>query len=200
MLELYKNLGVAATPGRAASASLKGAAASAGVPATATAADPEAATMNEPAPSHLGYPNAATKVTSASVWQVAEGVRDDRKDEGLMALRREVRSLTADMSVAQLMVLSDPIVRAAGLLMADLLKLRQKDAAGLTMLVAGLETLEAGRHGEMAVALYREALAIRSDAKRKAFEKKRTSRIKSLSDFGRDVLLDEVARLRGLRE
>lgn len=119
--------------------------------------------------------------------------------EALTALRREVFSMTADMSVEQLTAISDPAVRAAGLLMADLLALRDGDAAGLTKLAVGVETPEAGRHGEMAVLLFREALAIRSEAKRKVFEKKRPGRIKSLSDFGREGLLDEVARLRGLR-
>jgi len=199
MLEFHENLGVTATPSRAASASLKGAAAATGVPAAVTTSDPQTAAMDEPVPSRLEYPDAANETASVSVSQVAQRLRDGREDEGLMALRLEVLSLTAGMNVAQLMALSDPIVRAAGLLMADLLTLQQKDAAGLTTLVAGIDSSVAGRHGELAVALYREALGIRSDAKRKAFEKKRAGRIASLRDFGLEGLIDEVARLRGLR-
>ncbi|WP_449409870.1 hypothetical protein [Methylobacterium komagatae] len=140
--------------------------------------------------------SAAAPASSTITGNTKAGAQDN---EALTALRREAFSLTADMSVEQLTAISDPGVRAAGLLMADLLVLRDGDAAGLTKLAVGVETLEAGRHGEMAVLLFREALAIRSDAKRKAFEKKRPGRIKALSDFGREGLLDEVARLRGLR-
>ncbi|WP_430911149.1 hypothetical protein [Methylobacterium sp. sgz302541] len=152
-----------------------------------------------PAPSHrmdVDSDGVATLASSTITGNAEAGAQDD---EALIALRREVYSLTADMSVEQLMAISDPAVRAAGLLMADLLALRDGDAAGLTKLAVGVEIPEAGRHGEMALLLFREALAIRSEAKRKAFEKKRPGRIKALSDFGREALLDEVARLRGLR-
>ncbi|HEV2544922.1 MAG TPA: hypothetical protein VGU70_19385 [Methylobacterium sp.] len=152
-----------------------------------------------PAPSRRtdAVPDSVAKPASSTITGKAEA--GAQEDEALTALRREVFSLTADMSVEQLTAISDSAVRAAGLLMADLLTLGDGDAAGLTKLAVGVEIPEAGRHGEMAVLLFREALAIRSDAKRKTFEKKRPGRIKALSDFGREGLLDEVARLRGLR-
>lgn len=151
------------------------------------------------APSHRTDADPDVVATPASPTTTRNAETGEPGDEVLAALRREVFSLTADMSAKQLTAIADPAIRAAGLLMADLLTLRDGDAAALTTLAADLEISEAGRHGEMAVTLYREVLAIRSDAKRKAFEKKRPGRIKALSYFGREGLLDEVARLRGLR-
>ncbi len=152
-----------------------------------------------PAPSRRTDADPDSVAKPASSTRTGKAETGAQEDEALTALRREVFSLTADMSVERLTAISDSAVRAAGLLMADLLTLRDGDAAGLTKLAVGVEIPEAGRHGEMAVLLFREALAIRSDAKRKAFEKKRPGRIKALSNFGREGLLDEVARLRGLR-
>jgi hypothetical protein len=161
--------------------------------------DDDTTVPDAPVPSHRMDAASDDAAAPASSTIMGNAEASTQADEALTALRREVFSLTADMSVKQLKAISDPAVRAAGLLMADLLALRDGDAAGLTKLAVGVETPEAGRHGEMTVLLFREALAIRSDAKRKAFEKKRPGRIKALSDFGREGLLDEVARLRGLR-